>query len=51
MLALCDVLTNFRTFFRAVLKLDPLGFLTLPKCAWHGALCRSKARIELVTAD
>ena len=36
-LALCDVLINFRTSFKAVLKLDPLGFLTLPKCAWHGA--------------
>ena len=37
-LALCDALINFRTSFKAVLKLDPLGFLTLPKCAWYGAL-------------
>ena len=50
-LALCDVLVNFRTSFKAVLKLDPLGFLTLPKCAWYGALYRSKAKIQLVTAD
>ena len=30
-LGLRDVLANFRAAFKVVLKLDPLGFLALPK--------------------
>ena len=47
-LALADIIEEFRRQMREVTGLDLLHSLTLPKASWIGALKKSGVRIELV---